>query len=92
MLNFPTFNGEPVINFEIREIEIANGMERDKIEEVNPKIKFLFQDKTLYKENKDYSINSGVAAGGQEIKSRKLYFCPKCGEFQIDFFWQGLWD
>jgi hypothetical protein len=92
MLDFTTFNGEPAINFDTKEIEVANGKERDKIEKENPNMGFLFHNEELYKKHQGYSIDFGGDIGVKEFKDRTLYLCPKCNEFKIEFWWQGMWD
>ena len=91
-LNFQTYDGKPVYNFDTNEIEVANGKEREKIQEENPNIGFYFHNENLYKEHQDYSIDFGEEYGVKEFKDRKLYLCPKCNKFTVDFFGQGMWD
>ena len=92
MMNFTTFDGEPVYNFATKEIEVANGKKREKIQEENPNIGFCFHDEKLYRDHQDYSIELGGDAGVEHFQDKKLYLCPKCNEFKIVFWWQGMWD
>jgi len=92
MLNFDTYDGEPVCNFDTKEIEVANAKEREKIMKDNPNIAFYFHDQKLYREHDEHTIDAGEEHGIIELKDRKLYLCPKCNEFKLVFLWQGMWD
>jgi hypothetical protein len=92
MLDFTTYDGEPVLNFGTHEIEVANGKEREKLQKEDPNIGFLFHNEKLCKKHQEYSIDYGGDIGVKEFKDRTLYLCPKCNEFKIDFSWQGMWD
>ncbi len=94
MIDFQYFDGEPVYNFDTKEIEVVNGKEREKIQEEPPNIGFYFHDEKLYKKHQEYSIDFGGkhGVGVKEFKDRKLYLCPKCNEYKLDFYWQGMWD
>jgi len=92
MADFTIYDGEPVYNFETKEIEVANGKEREKILKETPNLGFLFHNEKLYKKHQDYSIDFGDDIGVKEFKDRKLYLCPKCNEYGMGFLWQGMWD
>jgi hypothetical protein len=92
MMNFTTYNGEPAINTKTAEIEVVNGMEREKIQRENPNIHFYFSDDRLCLEHQNYSVDFGGDIGVKEFKDRRLYLCPKCNKITVDFTWQGMWD
>lgn len=90
MMNFTTVDDRAVLNSKTQEVETANVKQREKVLEENEHLTF-YDSEELFRIHPKYTVRFPGIADVQK-ENYKLYFCPKCLKFEMDFFLQGLWD
>ncbi len=90
MTNFDIYCGYPVVNYDKDEIEMENIFEKEKILIDNNKLLFYDSGSLI---NKEAIVEGNIHQWGDEyIHCGKVYFCPKCKEYKLEFIAMGYWD